>query len=105
MAIRRTVRSPARCTGSASSSAKTAREIDRLVERVLGLYRGSFMADDADAAWMIQTRERLRARFQRILARVCRHWQERGEEERARTLHERCAEIEADTFKPTVSDR
>ena len=41
------------------------------------------MADDADAAWMIQARERLRSRFARVLARVCRHWQESGEEARA----------------------
>ncbi len=85
-------------------SVQDPREVDRLVERVLALYRGGFMADDADAAWMIPTRERLRARFQRVLARVCRHWQERGEEERARALYERCAEVEPATFKPTVSD-
>jgi hypothetical protein len=86
-------------------SAQDPREVDRLVERVLALYRGSFMADDADAAWIIPTRERLRARFQRVLARVCRHWQERGEEERARTLQERGAEVDAVSFNSTVSDR
>jgi len=87
-------------------SVQDPQQIEKLVERVLALYRGSFMADDADAAWMIQTRERLRARFARVLSRVCRQWQERGEAARARALQEKCLEIEPlGEFKPTVSDR
>ena len=69
-------------------------QIEKLVERVLALYRGSFMADDVDAAWLLQARERLRARFSRVLAGVCRRWQERGEEARARLLYEKCLEID-----------
>ena len=85
-------------------------QIDKLVERVLSLYRGSFMADEADAAWLMQARERLRGRFARILARVYRHWQERGDEDRARSLYEKCLEIDPlapqpGQFKPTVIDR
>ena len=81
-------------------------EIEKAAERLLALYRGSFMADDEDAAWMIQARERLRARFSRMLARIYRHWQERGEEARARALYEKCVEIDPLTdFKPAVSDR
>jgi DNA-binding SARP family transcriptional activator len=85
-------------------------EVEKLVDRVLALYRGSFMADDADAAWMIQARERLRGRFARVLARVYRHWQERGEEEKARALYEKCLEIDPlaarpEQFKPSVTDR
>ena len=85
-------------------------QIEKLVERVLAVYRGSFMADETDATWMMQARERLRGRFARILARVYRHWQERGEEERARQLYEKCLEIEPlapppGQFKPTVIDR
>jgi DNA-binding SARP family transcriptional activator len=84
-------------------------QLERLVERLLALYRGSFMADDADAAWMIQTRERLRGRFSRMLARLCRHWQERGEDARARALYEKCLEIDPlaaprETFKPSVTN-
>jgi LuxR family transcriptional regulator, maltose regulon positive regulatory protein len=83
-----------------------SQQMEKLVERLLALYRGSFMADDADAAWMIQTRERLRSRFSRALARVCRHWQERGEDERARLLYEKCLEIDPlAEFKPAVTDR
>jgi hypothetical protein len=75
-------------------------QMEKLVERVLALYRGSFMADDADAAWMIQARERLRSRFARVLARVYRHWQERGEDARARALYEKCLEIDPLAARP-----
>lgn len=85
-------------------------ELERLVERLLALYRGGFMADDADSAWAIPTRERLRGRFARVLARVCRYLEERGETGRARTLYEKCLEIDplavrSEQFKPSVSDR
>jgi len=87
-------------------AAGDSQSVEKLVERLLALYRGSFMEDDADAAWMIQARERLRSRFSRFLARVCRHWQERGEAERARLLVEKGLEIEPlAEFKATVSDR
>jgi len=80
--------------------------VEKMVERLLAVYRGSFMADDADAAWMIQARERLRSRFTRVLARVCRHWQERGDEDRARALQDKCLEIDPlAEFKATVTDR
>src|SRR5262245_6648824 len=81
-------------------------QLEKLVERLLALYRGTFMADDADAAWMIPTRERLRSRFSRVLARVCRQWSARGDDARARALYEKCLEIDplAD-FKAGVSDR
>jgi DNA-binding SARP family transcriptional activator len=79
--------------------------IERLADRLLAVYRGGFMADDVDAAWMIQARERLRARFSRALARIHRLWRERGEEDRARALVEKCLEIDPLAgFKPTVSD-
>jgi ATP/maltotriose-dependent transcriptional regulator MalT/DNA-binding SARP family transcriptional activator len=87
-------------------AAEDPQQIDRLVERLLALYRGAFMADDLDAAWMIPARERLRGRFSRLLARVQRLWQERGEPDRARALAEKCVEIEPlAEFKATVSDR
>ncbi|HKX38236.1 MAG TPA: BTAD domain-containing putative transcriptional regulator, partial [Burkholderiales bacterium] len=83
-----------------------AEQIDKIAERLLALYRGSFMADDEDAAWMIQARERLRARFSRMLARIVRHLQERGEDDRARAMVEKCIEIDPLTeFKPAVTDR
>jgi two-component SAPR family response regulator len=80
-----------------------AARIEKLVERVLSLYRGSFMADDADAAWMIQARERLRARFARVLTGVCRRWHDEGEQARAAALQAKCVEIDPG-FKPSVTN-
>jgi hypothetical protein len=59
------------------------------------------MADEADAAWMIQTRERLRGRVLRILNRVRQQWHERGDETRSRWLSEKCLEIEPLVQQPT----
>jgi two-component SAPR family response regulator len=81
-------------------------ELEKIAERLLALYRGCFMADDADAAWLIPARERLRGRFSRVLARVCRHLEERGDAERARALQEKSLEIDPlAEFKATVTDR
>jgi ATP/maltotriose-dependent transcriptional regulator MalT len=71
-------------------------QLDKLADRLLALYRGSFMADDADAAWVLPARERLSSRCARVLARVCRHWEERGEPARARSLYQRCLEVDPD---------
>jgi DNA-binding SARP family transcriptional activator len=77
-------------------------ELARIADRLLTLYRGSFMADDTDSPWL----RPVRGRFSRILARVCRHLEERGDAARARALQEKSLEIDpfAD-FKATVSDR
>lgn len=91
---------------AADIEAASGAELEKTGERLLALYRGSFMAEDADAAWLIPARERLRGRFSRILARLCHHLEERGEAARARALHEKSLEIDPLVeFKATVSDR
>ena len=91
---------------AADLEAASGEQLEKIGERLLALYRGSFMADDADAAWLIPARERLRGRFSRVLARVCAHLEERGEPARARALHEKSLEIDPLAgFKATVSDR
>ena len=91
-----------------------SQQMEKGVERLLALYRGSFMAEDADAAWLLQARERLRSRFARVVARACRHWEDRGEAEKARQLHEKSLEIDPlavgersgpAQFKQSVTDR
>src|SRR5439155_6871953 len=67
-----------------------------LAERMLALYRGPFMADDADASWYLQPRERMRGRLARAMGRVLRQWQESGQRERAEEWQEK--------FKQSVSD-
>jgi ATP/maltotriose-dependent transcriptional regulator MalT len=71
--------------------------VEKLAERMLALYRGPFMADDVDAAWVSAARERMRARLERAMGRVLRYWQENGQPERASECLER--------IKQSVSDR
>jgi hypothetical protein len=71
--------------------------VEKLAERMLALYRGPFMADDVDAAWVLQARERMRGRLERAMGRVLRYWQENGQPERASECLER--------IKQSVSDR
>ena len=83
---------------------------EKLAERMLGLYRGPFMADDVDAAWYLQPRDRMRSRLARAMGRVLRYWQDNGHGQRARDCLDRCAEIDAAAtqqpgFKQLVSDR
>ena len=82
---------------AAREEAADAAQREKLVERMVALYRGPFMADDVDAAWVLQARERMRGRLARAMSRVLRHWQENGELERAREYEER--------IKQSVSDR
>ncbi len=65
-----------------------------LAERLLSLYTGPFLADEADASWGLALRERLRSRFVRVVGEVGRYWREHGEPERALTLYERALEAD-----------
>src|SRR5919201_460203 len=85
-------------------------QFERLAERLLALYRGPFLADDADCAWYLQARGRMRARLARAVGRVQRHWQESGQRERALGCYQSCLELdpgafEESRFNPLVTDR
>jgi len=69
--------------------------VEKLAEGMLALYAGPFMADDADAPWYLQPRERMRARLARAMKRVLRQWQDGGHAERARAGYEKWLEIDA----------
>jgi ATP/maltotriose-dependent transcriptional regulator MalT len=66
----------------------------RLAERLLALYRGGFLADEPDVAWLLAPRERLRVRASRVMARLQRDLKSRGEAERAAAFHEKWLELE-----------
>jgi len=77
--------------GAQSASPATVR---RATERLFGLYRGPFLAGEADAPWLLERRERLRGQFARIVAGAGRYWREIGEPQQAIELQERCREVE-----------
>jgi ATP/maltotriose-dependent transcriptional regulator MalT len=95
---------------AAEAEAGEPSRAEKLAERMLALYRGPFMADDLDAAWCLQPRERMRLRLARVMGPVMRHWQDSGLADRARACLEKCVEIDAvatqqASFKQLVSDR
>jgi SAM-dependent methyltransferase len=49
-------------------------EVAAAAERLLALYRGPFLAGDAEEAWMLERRERMRARLARLLVAAGRVW-------------------------------
>jgi hypothetical protein len=49
------------------------------------------MADDVDAPWYLQPRERIRGRRASAMKRVLSHWQESGQRER----YEKYREVDA----------
>jgi len=53
------------------------------IEKAIGLYKGPFLADEAEQSWMISLRERLRTRFMRSLIWLGRYWQGQEEWEKA----------------------
>jgi two-component SAPR family response regulator len=62
--------------------------------RALALYRGPFLGSEPGSAWATATRERLRNRFLRTTARLCRHWTESGDRERAAEGHVRGLDVD-----------
>jgi len=75
----------------ACSDAACANE---MAEQMLALHRGPFLADEVDAPWCLQTRERVRSRLARTMNRVMRHWQDKGESERARGCYDKYVEAD-----------
>jgi DNA-binding SARP family transcriptional activator len=64
------------------------------VEHTFALYRGPFLPHDSDCAWSARMRERLRARFARLVASAAATLESRSQWEEAITLYQRG--IEAD---------
>jgi LuxR family maltose regulon positive regulatory protein len=71
-----------------------AAAIEGLCERVLALYKGPFMAKDADEAWYVQPRERMRNRFVRAMTEVGRYWEGGGQWDRALECYQKCLEAD-----------
>ncbi len=83
---------PGRAPGAAA-------EAERLGARLLELYRGPFLAGEADETWSLRPRERWQTRFARALDGLGRFWEEAGQPARAREYRERGHDA------PIVSDR
>ncbi|MGH8705545.1 MAG: BTAD domain-containing putative transcriptional regulator, partial [Burkholderiales bacterium] len=68
--------------------------VERLAQRLLELYRGPFMADEAGEAWYVPRRERMRSRFVRAMTEIGRYWEESGQWDRSLQCYEKCLEAD-----------
>lgn len=71
-------------------------EIAIRCERLLELYRGPFLATQPAPIWMVVTRDRLQAKFVKVIKAAGAFWQANGRWDRAALLYQRV--IESDNF-------
>jgi DNA-binding SARP family transcriptional activator len=83
----------------AGSADQTVR-IRELCARILDVYRGAFLDNEAPQRWMLAARDRWRARFVRSLTDASHYFEQRGEWTEALGLCERG--VEADTLAETL---
>jgi LuxR family maltose regulon positive regulatory protein len=77
-----------------STTPVDAAVVTQAAQRLLDLYRGPFLATEADAPWTLPRRERLRSQFARSMTELGRYWESRGEPQRAIEGYERCLELD-----------
>jgi ATP/maltotriose-dependent transcriptional regulator MalT/DNA-binding SARP family transcriptional activator len=63
-------------------------------EEILQLYRGHFLGEDVNSAWAIAYRDRLRAKFQRLVAGAGALLEQQREWRRAAMLYRRALEVD-----------
>jgi DNA-binding SARP family transcriptional activator len=64
------------------------------VDTAFSLYRGTFLPDDRDSSWSLRTRERLRARFVRIVTEAAALAEAVGRFDAAAALYERALAVD-----------
>jgi DNA-binding SARP family transcriptional activator len=80
--------------GACGEAQPSAGRASMHVEAALELYRGTFLPDDTDASWSLRMRERLRARFVRIVAEAAARLEAVSQFEAAATLYERALAVD-----------
>jgi len=71
-----------------------AEGVEAFAARLMELYRGPFLATEADASWQLDRRNLLRNRFARAAAALGRRWEQAGLAEKAAEFYEKCFEID-----------
>jgi DNA-binding SARP family transcriptional activator len=71
-----------------ASDERAWNEVIRLVERAVNLYKGPFLAGDADAPWAIPLNDRLRRRLLRQLVQIGQYWEQAEDLQQAANMYE-----------------
>lgn len=69
-------------------------QLEAAAPSVLRLYRGHFLADEADKSWPLAMRNRLAVRFQRFALRLGEHWEMHQRWRDAIDLYQRAVELD-----------
>ena len=70
------------------------REIARIAEQAIALYRGTFLSGETFCPEIVTYRERLRSKFLRTVVQAGRHWEQSGEWETAVACYEKGLEVD-----------
>ncbi|TFH33049.1 MAG: hypothetical protein E4G97_01515 [Deltaproteobacteria bacterium] len=76
------------------SPAPDGREIARVAEQAIALYRGAFLSRETFCTDIVAYQERLRSKFLRTVAQAGRHWEQSGEWEMAVACYEKGLEVD-----------
>jgi len=71
--------------------------LEQLVSRLHALYRGPFLGRDTRAAWAVAQRERLQAKYLRLLSALARYWEGQEEWGLAAEAYEKAIDVQPST--------
>lgn len=77
-----------------AGDAAAGEQVESLARRALELYRGHFLADEEPRPWASACRDRLRARFMRVVERAGDHLESVGRTEDAEQLYRRALQLD-----------
>jgi len=70
------------------------KEMIRLSEKAVDLYKGDFLTGDSMEPWTVHTREKLKDKFIQLILKLCRYYERAGQWEKAITYCQRGLEID-----------
>lgn len=79
---------------SRDATGRDAARLDRLTDRIFGLYQHHFLAREDMAVWSVSLRERLRSKFIHNLLDVGRYWETHGFWDRAMQCYRKGLEVD-----------
>jgi two-component SAPR family response regulator len=69
-------------------------EIAQRLEKAMQIYRGHFLADDAEKPWAVSMRERLKGKFVKTMTELGERYKQEKEYKKAAVLYERALEVD-----------